>query len=315
MPKDVLQEAATRMRVKPPSRMARRWEAVDIQVAHIRRNLRPLFCTLNFSSVTPNCPWLAALAWIKDIFSRKLQLSQRPLCECPNATLPTRLRVWLINQGPDGGSEQLNAGRYEFWLYRQIRKRLESGEIYLDDSLQHRHLSDELVSVREKEKILTQMNIPFLREPITQQLKMLTDELHSQWAAFNKELKQGKLSHLTFDHEKQKLSWRKLDTIGQNDRVTEFYSKLPCCELTDVFRFVNRECDFISALTPLQPLYVKNSANQDNIMAVIIAQAMNHGNLTMSRTSDIPYHVLNDTYAQYLRLSSLKAACDSISEK
>ena len=31
-----------------------------------------------------------------------------------------------------------DADRYEFWLYyRQIRKRLESGELYLDDSLQH----------------------------------------------------------------------------------------------------------------------------------------------------------------------------------
>ncbi|WP_139686238.1 Tn3 family transposase [Vibrio tasmaniensis] len=315
MPKDALQEAATRMRVKPLSRMAHRWEAIDIQVTHIRRNLRPLFCTLNFSSITPNCPWLAALAWIKNIFSRKLQLSQRPLCECPSATLPARLRVWLVNQGSDGQSEQLNAGRYEFWLYRQIRKRLESGDIYLDDSLQHRHLSDELVSVKEKEKVLTQMDIPFLRTPITQQLKALTDELHSQWTSFNKELKKGKLTHLAFDHENQKLSWRKFDTIGQNDRVVEFYSKLPFCELTDVFRFVDSECHFLSALTPLQPLYMKNSANQDNLMAVIIAQAMNHGNLTMSRTSDIPYHVLKDTYAQYLRLSSLKAACDSISEK
>lgn len=49
-------------------------------------------------------------------------------------------------------------------------------------------------------------------------------------------------------------------------------------------------------------------------MAVIMAQAMHHGNLTMSRTSDISCHVLNDAYEQYLRLSSLKAACDSISD-
>ncbi|EBU9316927.1 hypothetical protein ATT74_24455 [Salmonella enterica subsp. enterica serovar Panama] len=34
----------------------------------------------------------------------------------------------------------------------------------------------------------------------------------------------------------------------------------------------------------------------------------------MSRTSDIPYHALNNAYEQYLRLSLLKAACDSISD-
>jgi hypothetical protein len=38
-------------------------------------------------------------------------------------------------------------------------------------------------------------------------------------------------------------------------------------------------------------------------MAVIIAQTMNHGNLMMARTSDIPYYVyvLEATYQQHLR--------------
>ena len=41
-------------------------------------------------------------------------------------------------------------------------------------------------------------------------------------------------------------------------------------------------------------------------MAVIIAQAMNHGNFVMSETSDIPYHSLEATYQQYLRQATLK---------
>src|SRR5260221_13051367 len=49
------------------------------------------------------------------------------------------------------------------------------------------------------------------------------------------------------------------------------------------------------------------------LMAVIIAQAMNHGNLNMAETSDIPYHVLEATHQQYLRLATLQAANDLIS--
>src|SRR4051812_36295623 len=45
-----------------------------------------------------------------------------------------------------------------------------------------------------------------------------------------------------------------------------------------------------------------------SLMAVIIAQAMNHGNLVMARTSDMPYHVLEAAYQQYLRQASLQAA-------
>jgi hypothetical protein len=42
-------------------------------------------------------------------------------------------------------------------------------------------------------------------------------------------------------------------------------------------------CRFLSALTPLQPRYAKKIADEDSLMAVIIAQAMNHGNLNRLR--------------------------------
>ena len=48
-------------------------------------------------------------------------------------------------------------------------------------------------------------------------------------------------------------------------------------------------------------------------MAVIIAQSINHGNLNMAETSDIPYHVLEAAHQQHLRLATLKAANDQIS--
>ena len=80
-----------------------------------------------------------------------------------------------------------------------------------------------------------------------------------------------------------------------------------------MFRFVNEQCQFLRALTPLQPRYAKQVADADSLMAAIIAQAMNHGNLVMSRTSDIAYHVLEATYQPYLRQASLQAANDRIS--
>jgi hypothetical protein len=85
------------------------------------------------------------------------------------------------------------------------------------------------------------------------------------------------------------------------------------CDIADVLRFVEHECHFLSALTPLQPRYAKKVADADSLMAVILAQAMNHGNHVMGHTSDILYHMLEATYQQYLRQASLKAANDRIS--
>lgn len=58
-------------------------------------------------------------------------------------------------------------------------------------------------------------------------------------------------------------------------------------------------------MKPLQPRYAKKEADADSLMAVIVAQAMNHGNHVMARTSDIPFHMLETTYEQYLRLAPM----------
>ena len=169
----------------------------------IRRHLRPLYGALEFSGVVPDNPWLGALAWVKGVYAKQQRLSQRPLAECPEATLPKRLRPYLLTFDADGRPLGLHADRYEFWLYRQLRKRFKSGEIYLDDSLQHRCFTDELVSLDEKASILGQMDIPWLRQPIGAQLDALKAELHEQWLAFNRELRQGKLKHLDYDSERK----------------------------------------------------------------------------------------------------------------
>jgi hypothetical protein len=163
MPRDVLQIAGQRLSVKPTSKLAQRWQSVDGLAERIRRHLRPLYGALDFSSVAAHNPWLAALAWIQGVFAKQQRLSQRPLAECPEATLPKRLQPYLLMFDADGKPTGLHAERYEFWLYRQLRKRLKSGEIYLDDSLQHRCFTDELVCLDEKANVLSQMDIAWLR--------------------------------------------------------------------------------------------------------------------------------------------------------
>lgn len=61
---------------------------------------------------------------------------------------------------------------------------------------------------------------------------------------------------------------------AQNKR---FYESLSFCDITEVFRFVNEQCRFLPAMKPLQPRNAKKYAYEDNLMAVIVAQAMNHG--------------------------------------
>ncbi len=166
MPREALKSTAQRMSVKPVGKLAMQLQVVDGMTALIRRNLRPLYLSLDLTSMVRDSPWVKALNWLRVVFNKKQTLSQRPLEECPPETLPSRLHPYLLESGEEGDTARLNAGRYEFWLYRQIRKRFLSGEIYLNDSLRHRHLSDELVAEGEQSAVLAEMKISFLQKSI-----------------------------------------------------------------------------------------------------------------------------------------------------
>ena len=165
----------------------------------------------------------------------------------------------------------------------------------------------------QKAEVLEQMDIPWLRQPVNVQLDTLCAELSNLWKMFDRELRQGKLKHLEYDSAAKTMSWHKPKADNETALQSGFYAKLPARDISDIFRFVNERCNFLSALTPLQPRYAKKVADKDSLMAVIIAQALNHGNLSMAETSDIPYHVLDATHQQYLRLSTLQSTNDQVS--
>jgi TnpA family transposase len=313
MPKEDLQATGQRLSTKPISKLALRWQAVDGVAARMRRHMRPLCETLELSGTEAASPWLSGLAWMTGVFERQQRLAQRPLSECPEATLPERLKPYLLTFDAQGNPAGVHADRYEFWIYRQLRKRLKSGEVFVDDSQQHRHLSAELVPQDKQAEALQQLDIPWVREPLDGRLAALSAELREQWQAFDRELRSGQLKHLDYDAATETLTWHQPKAENDAEQQEAFYDQLAFCDIADVFRFVDEQCRFLAALTPLQPRYAKQGADADSLMAVIVAQAMNHGNLLMARTSDIPYHVLQATHEQYLRQATLQAANDRIS--
>ena len=313
MPKDALLLVSSRLTEKPVNKMELRWQAVDQRTRKIKNQLRPLVLALDFSSVSNDSPWLAALHWMKKVFDSKGRLTQQPLSSIPEHTIPKRIRPYLLTIDENGKVIGLRGERYEFWIYRQLRKRLDSGELYLDDSFQHRRFSDELVPLDRQEAVLQELDLTWLSQPVEAALDSSLAELHKQWCAFDRELRQGKLKHLDYDQDKKTLVWHRPKANKDEALQSEFYSRLPVCDIADIFRFVNSRCHFLSELTPLQPRYAKKVADDDSLMAVIMAQAMNHGNLSMAETSDIPYHVLEVGHQQCFRLATLKAANDRIS--
>jgi hypothetical protein len=113
-------------------------------------------------------PLFIAVDWLKTELP-KFQKSILTIIDCPTDTVPKKLRQYLISIGDDKSSLVLKY-RYEYWIYHKLHDSLKAGTIYLEDSLKYRSLSEELVSLEEKEELIKQLNIPALTFPITNQL-------------------------------------------------------------------------------------------------------------------------------------------------
>ena len=289
------------------------WKLVDTLFHRCQLQLRPLMMAIDFSSTVAESPWLAAITWLKEVFSANKTINRYPVTASPEKTRPKRLEKYLFDTNAKG-EKKFHADRYEFWIYRQLKKRLKAGELYLADSIQNRSLQQELDSAKEKGALVKSLDIPALRSPVKQLLDERCAELRTEWLKFNTDFTQGKLKHLLYDEKTKTLHLKKSNTDQDEEAQYRFYEQLPLCDITDVLRFVNERCRYSSAFTLLQPRYAKLLADENSLNAVIIAQALNNGNLNMAEISDIPYDSLLDIYQSRVRLQTLKKANDLIGD-
>jgi hypothetical protein len=203
--------------------------------------------------------------------------------------------------------------RCEYWVYRRLNESIKTGAIYLEDSLRYKSLNHELVSLEEKGELIQELDIPVLKQSIKQHLDALFAKLHNLWKKFDSNLRKGNLKHLRFD-EKSKTLHIKKSRLRQDEKIeSHFYEQIPFCDIVDLLRFVDKQTHFTSAFTHIQPRYAKQPIKEAALIATIIAQAMNNGNLNMSEIANIPYASLQDTLQSRIRLATLKAANDLIS--
>ncbi len=312
MPQELIKTVGHKMLNKRKLKREFKWLETDKIKGKYKKCLRPLLMKITFSSEDPNNPWLQAATWLQNTFAQHKKLSDRPFSECPTHTIPNYQKDFLlINNAKD--SEIINSDRYEYWIYCQISKQLASGGFYVKNSFNYRCFNQELSPIEQNQNILNKLNIPWLKKSTAQHIETLSKKLEKLWLEFNTGLKKQKFKHLNYDTKKHKLEWHKIRNPHNEAMQKKFYKQVPFCDMSDVMHFVDQSCGFLSAFTPLQPRHSKHPLDKNVLIATILAQAFNYGNYKMSKTSDISYTALETTHQQYLRLATLKAANDIIS--
>lgn len=282
----------------------------------IKRNLRQLFSDLDFAGRVEDAPLLEAVAFLQGLLREGKSPRQTNPSRFPIAVIPKSLQRYLFAKVEgEEKKKTLEVDRYEFLIYRLLRNALESGDVFVKHSTEFRRFEDDLISdVRwgDKDAVLREIGAPILLAPIKETLMAFHEAVEARFKAVNQRIADGANKHIKVSGSAEKRRWMLTYPNAEEPVNSPFYSQLPGIGIADLLWFVAGNTGFLSAFSHVLDRYVKHEPDPREILACIVAMGTNMGLWKMADVSGLGHPSMMTTARNYLRLETLRAANDAI---
>jgi TnpA family transposase len=299
------------LQTKPLDEQLFQWEHIDQIAGRIKRRLRPLLRTIDFSATPANKSLITAVNFLKEALQKSKPLTQYKQDKLPRRFIPEKHRRYLYTAN-DNGKKEMLVNRYEFLVYRQLRNNLESGDVFCRHSVRFRSFEDDLLSDeqwQDREALIAQVGLPNLNQTAEAHLAELKDLLEMRLAQVNQRIAAGGNDQIEI---KRSGRWHLPYSRVDEDVNDPFFESLPQMDVQAVFQFVNRHCHFMKEFTHVLHRYAGRQADNRILIACILAWGTNMGLGRMGQTSDIDYQSLAATSNNFVRLETLQKANDVV---
>jgi TnpA family transposase len=299
------------------------WEFHDKNFQCMIKNLRPLIKILDFQALPHNKTLLEGVKFIQSIFRSNQSLSDIDLHEFPLETIPSHLKQYLLEKDTSSRKKvkpvkSIYPYRYEFYVYDQLNKQLAENKIYINDTTQYKNFTDDLKlknTARERKKLLKSLDAPRLNRSADELLNEFEIELEARIISVNEHIENGENKSIRIKAANGKTTWTLPYKKKSDEYNNPFYDKMTPINLVNVIHSVHSECKFLFAFTHIKQHGSKSEQDIQGIIACLIANATNLGTYKMGDSSDIPYTILRTIDENYIRLETLRAASDYVSNE
>tara|TARA_R110002167_G_scaffold214705_1_gene419482 strand:+ start:1380 stop:3755 length:2376 start_codon:yes stop_codon:yes gene_type:complete len=304
------------------------WKYYSREHARIKLNLRPVFMAIDFNC-DKNEALKDAIDYIKNLFASKNKVEDPLASEAPLKFIPSAQLKYLTYKKPvplkAGSKQQKNAKfidikRYEVMLYRNIAGAIKSGNIFISDSVNYRHLEDELIPLevwkQDKEKILSQLSDCLRLKPIIELLREKEDILESLYKTVNSRINSGENKEIQVDDkDKAKLKWKLPYKRAEDKPNNPFYDNIDTTSISDVIDYTAKYTGFFDSFTHILNKGSKSTAQPEHLKAYFVSQGASIGNKRMAESSDVSLDNLNNVAGKFVRTNTLVDAANQIINK
>jgi TnpA family transposase len=279
--------------------------------------LRPICFHFRFSSNQENDNLITTRDFLKESFEDKKKRNiPMPLADFTYDFLSKKRQKYILDET---GNIQL--ARYEMALYQALRNKLESGDVFLSDSFNHRNFDEDLLSKKNwkdnKSIIIKQVAVPKMEQDISTILKDWQDKIEPLYKRVNKRMENGENPSVQID-EKNKdgtVKWHLIYTETSNPLNHQIYQQFAPIDIAEMLQIVDKHTGFLNAFTHFLGTNVNRKTDKDQLIACLVAYGTNYGIGKMASISDMSYQSLITTAKSLIYLETLKEANRKIINK
>jgi hypothetical protein len=228
------------------------WSFYGTLHAKFKLNLRHLFSNLDFAGLVEDAPLLEAVAFLQEILRHGRSPRQMSAANFPTGIIAKSVQRYMYTEAAKRKDRQLDVDRYEFLVYRLLRKALEAGNIYVRESNEFRSFEDDLIRPerwKDKDAVLREIGSPALLAPIEETLAAFHAELEEKFKRVNRRIENGDNKHIKITGTGDKRRWTLIYPSEEEPINSPFYGQLPGIGIADLLRFVAERSKFLNAFT------------------------------------------------------------------
>lgn len=256
-----------------------RWKLFDLIHGKIQSNIRNILKNLRFN-------YSESLRNQEPDFIKFLDYYQDKLFESKKTKLTPKIdysnfsyRKYEMERKHIQGDNK----RLEIYLFTRIRDLLELGELYLEDSLEFRYIELDLIPKDEfkknKNKILSEINLPYIQEPLSKVLNEKIDYFDEMYHKVNENILEGK--NESFNN-KGKDDWSLRYDAKEEEEFENLFDEYEA-ELIDILKFVNENTEYLKAFEHIAPINTKKEDEENKLLAVLLGYGTDLGLYRMSK--------------------------------
>ncbi len=287
------------------------WLAVDELTATYKQPIRLLIRALSLNG-EQHIPLQKACSFLKEQLNKEIYLSKIEFNLFPIEFISSENATFIYNKD----EKKIYTNRFEYDCYQRIAIAISQSELSVTDSTRYNSLSAELIpnwSIR-KTSVIKDLKNTFLNQGISHFIETHVKPLDQHIKDINEEISSGQNSHVKVKKDKEGSKFWTLPYTRKNEKIENpFYATLPNISITQLLQMVNERTGFLNEFTHIKPHYSKSKRDEISICAMLVANGTNMGIGKMEALCDLSFNDLNSADKNYIRLSTLRASNDLIS--